>query len=265
MPASSTTTRSPRASRAHAGTPPYVLLVSGSGSPTASRVHTPSAFQRQPWACSSLATDSAGTPSSRAAISAAFFVGVTTLVARPSAAAPSMATASMVVFPAPAAPSTTTSGSIVATAAAALGCASSRPRSAASVVTSGISGFVLPVTRAVSRSCNRVSAATTSRLVRWATCSGRAAPGGSTERQSPTARSVASPTRSRSWAGVPRTPYSVTMRVTCSATVCRLQVDACAAHRSSARDATVSTCRSSGDGGAGLRLRPSTRRTSPGS
>ena len=249
MPASSTTTRSSRSSRAQTGAPPYVASLSGSGSPTASRVHTPSAFQRQPWAWSSLATDSAGTPSSRAATSATLFVGVTILVARPTAAAPAMATASMVVLPAPAAPSTTTSGSVEATAAAARACPSSSPRSAASVVTSGISVFALVATRAASRSRNPISAATTWRLVRWATCSGRAAPGGSTERQSPTATPVASSTRSRSCAGSARTPYSVTIRVTCSARVCRVHVEAHAAHRSSAREATVCTCRSSSEVG----------------
>src|SRR5665647_2993695 len=84
----------------------------------ARRVHTPSWFHRHPWSCTSFATESVGTPSSRAATSAAFFVGVTILVARPSACAAAIATPSIVVLPAPAAPSTTTSGSPEATAAA---------------------------------------------------------------------------------------------------------------------------------------------------
>src|SRR5665647_2783458 len=57
----------------------------------ARRVHTPSWFHRHPWSCTSFATESVGTPSSRAATSAAFFVGVTILVARPSACAAAVA------------------------------------------------------------------------------------------------------------------------------------------------------------------------------
>ena len=185
---------------------------------TSSRVQTPSAFQRQPWAWTSLATDSAGTPSSRAATSAAFLVGVTTRVARPSAAAVVMAAPSMVVLPAPAAPSTITSGSVDAIAPAASACVSSSPLAAASVVTSGWPALPLVSVAVVSRSRSLVSAAMTWRVVRWATCSGREVSGGRTERQSLTARSVVRLTSSRSSIGVARTPYSVTIRVTCSCT-----------------------------------------------
>ena len=208
------------------------------------RVHTPSAFQRHPCAYTSAATLVAGTPSSSCATCAARNVGATTRDGLPCSAATSMAVRSMVVFPLPAAPSTITSASADATAAAATVCPLSSPAAIAASVTSGCSDFRFGFV-AVSWSRSAASAVSTLRLVRCATCSGVAAPGGSTEKQSETASSVARVMNSRNSAGVACTPASVVMRVTCSWSVCLVHAEDEAALRSSARDATSCTDSSS--------------------
>lgn len=65
------------------------------------------------------------------------------------------------------------------------------------------------------------------------------------ERSAETASTVAIVMNSRNSAGVARTPCSVVMRVTCSCTVCLVHADDAAEQRSSARDATSCTARSS--------------------
>ena len=238
IPASSTTIRSPRASRAH-WRPGVCAAASASGSPRARRVHTPSLFHRHPCAWTSLATTRR-----HAEFSGGDVGGLLRWRhdpgPRPSAAAVSIATASIVVLPAPAAPSTTTSGSVEATAAAARACPGPGPARR----------------RASSRRAPRCS--------RWWPRRGEhvAQPrldgddvqagqvrdvlglrrAGRQHRQAiPDGEPVASAMRSRNAAGSARTPDSVMIRVTCSCIVCPVQVDAAAAQRSSARDATGCT------------------------
>lgn len=95
MPASSTTSRSPRRSRA---------LTSGAES---TRRHRPSSSQRKPCWWSSQAAEYDAAPIAPSATWAALRVGVTTTIRRPAAIARSRVAASRAVLPAPAAPSIT--------------------------------------------------------------------------------------------------------------------------------------------------------------
>ena len=175
-----------------------------------------------------------------AATSAAFFVGVTTRVLRPCTAAASIAAASIVVLPAPAAPSTTTSDSADATAAAARACAGSSRRSAASA--SHGSGV-----RAAAAGPGREQVAQPgldgddvhARQVRDVL--GMRALGRQHRQAVPLGEICRERDELAQRRGSARTPASVTRCDTCSWMSCTVHVDAAAAQRSSARDATSCT------------------------
>ncbi|CAI9394017.1 hypothetical protein MICABA_02647 [Microbacterium sp. T2.11-28] len=109
--------------------PGYGTPVSGSGSPASRRrqfsAPASSRPHRQPWSCRRACRLDVVAPSSRLATPAAFRVGATTIIRRPSARSAAFVNRSTDVFPAPAGPITATRRSVPAIAAAASTCVAS--------------------------------------------------------------------------------------------------------------------------------------------